>query len=93
MNLDIGKYRITSDPMNVILNIKFQKRDKEGNPSGEVGYKPVGYFKDLESACNRILNMEILTGQANNFEELKALIIQTKQTITAAIREGSHANE
>lgn len=93
MNLHIGKYRITSDPMNVILSVSYEKQDKEGNPTGQIEYKPIGYFRDLEAACIRILNTEILTGHANTFEELKALIQQTKQMITAAIREASHASK
>ncbi|MEC1440535.1 hypothetical protein P9D57_17745 [Bacillus sonorensis] len=87
MNLRIGKYKITSDPMNVILSVSYEKKDKHGNLTGDTDFRPIGYFKDLESACNRILNTEILGGHADTVEELKELIEQTKKAIVSAIED------
>ncbi|MGG1547123.1 hypothetical protein ABE347_06490 [Bacillus paralicheniformis] len=89
MNLHIGKYKITSDPMNIILSVSYEKKDKRGNLTGETDFRPIGYFKDLESACNRILNTEILEGHAETIKELKGLIEQTKKMIVSAVKDNA----
>lgn len=55
-------YRITSDQRNIILQKRYQKRDGKGRNApliNEFDYKDVGYFGNLKSLLNGLVNYEI----------------------------------
>jgi hypothetical protein len=81
MKIKIGNFVITSDPMNVILNEKYEKKDKEGEPTGEFGTRTIGFYRSLESACDALIEKEIKISDAENLAELVAYIQQVKTSI------------
>lgn len=86
MNIAIGKeYVITSDPLNVILNKKFVKKDKDDNIVDENALKPIGYYPNLESACEGLLTKAINSSEAQTVDELLAFIIDTKEEIVRSV--------
>lgn len=85
MNIKIGNsYLVTSDSMNVVLNQIYEKK-KEGEPSGEFDYKPIGYYSSLSQACNALLERKIRISDAENLSELVKEIHDTKVLITSSI--------
>jgi hypothetical protein len=86
LNVPIGEdYLITSDTYNVILNKKVEKKDKDGNVTGE-GFKQIGFYPNLEKALNGLLAKEINVSQANTVEELFEVISKAKNEIVAAVK-------
>ncbi len=55
-------YRITSDQRNIILQKRYQKREGKGRNApliNEYDYKDVGYFGNLKSLLNGLVNYEV----------------------------------
>lgn len=85
--------------MNVMLHQKMQpkKDDPEALPFDveEVKWnpKPIGFYKDLESACQALLNRELQIQDAENLGELVGIIHKTKNDIQKAIADHAAAAE
>lgn len=81
-------YRITSDQRNIILQKRYQKREGKGRNSpliNEYDYKDVGYFGNLKSLLNGLVNYEVplsatMTGKIEDahlrIEKLRDEILQ-----------------
>lgn len=81
-------YRITSDQRNIILQKRYQKREGKGRNApliNEYDYKDVGYFGNLKSLLNGLVNYEVplsvtMTGQIEEahlrIEKLRDEIVQ-----------------
>lgn len=88
MNILIGnKYKISSDPLNIVLEEAYEKkRESEDDPS-EVGWKKVGFYSSISSACNSIVKSEIHLSDAESISDLVECIQLTEARILEAIRE------
>ncbi|MEM5009413.1 hypothetical protein WKH57_01700 [Niallia taxi] len=85
MEIEIGdKYKLTSDPMNVILEEKYEKKVKDGALSGEVDYKRIGFYKDIPSAALGLFRREVNLSNARTMNELVDLIKDTEANILNA---------
>lgn len=73
MDININSdYRITSDPMNIILQKK--KVTKEGGTAKVVGkgyWINIGYFPNLEQAFKRCVDYEIMSSDLEGVIEIK----------------------
>ncbi|KOS61553.1 hypothetical protein FJQ98_15995 [Lysinibacillus agricola] len=81
-------YRITSDQRNIILQKRYQKREGRGKNSPLIDsydYKDVGYFGNLKSLLNGLVNYEVplsatMTGKIEDahlqIEKLRDEIVQ-----------------
>lgn len=86
MEIAIGKdYVITSDAYNVILNKRYDKKDKAGNDLGEEALKQIGYYPNLIKACTALLNKEIKQSDAKSVDELFQYIDKCTNEIVKAI--------
>ncbi|MEI2465170.1 hypothetical protein [Niallia taxi] len=86
MEIEIGdKYKLTSDPMNVILEEKYEKKPKDGTLAGEVDYKRVGFYKDIPSAALGLFRREVNLSEASTMNELVDLIKLTENNILDAV--------
>jgi len=86
LEIEIGnKYKLTSDPMNVILEEKYEKKVKDGALTGEVDYKRVGFYKDIPSAALGLFRREINLSEVNTMNELVDLIKETEKSILDAV--------
>ena len=87
MKINIGgRYLITSDSMNVVLNQRYEKK-KDGIETCEHGYKQIGFYSTLEQACNALMDREIKLSDAENLSELVKVIYDTKALIKDYIKE------
>lgn len=85
MKIQIGEnWLITSDPMNVILNQRYEKQ-KDGKPSGEFDWKAVAYCKDLAHACDKLQERALNIADAENLSEMACVIQRAKTDILAAM--------
>lgn len=85
MKIQVGEnWLITSDPMNVILQQRYEKQ-KEGKPSGEFDWKNIAYCKDLSQACDKMLERELNIADAENLAEIACIIHRAKTDILAAV--------
>ena len=89
MNILIGEdYKITSDPMNVILNKKYQKKQPTEPVAEEpqFDFKPIGYYANLEAACQSLLTRDINASDAENLAELMDVMTKCRDQITEATK-------
>lgn len=68
MEIEIGKYVITSDPLCIILNEK--KKVKSGENEGKEYISPVGYYHTVEDCMEGLLQHKIRESQATSIREL-----------------------
>lgn len=88
MYIPIGKdYVITSDPLNVILNKRYIKKDKDENVVDENALKAIGFYPNLELACKALLHKEINASEVKTLNSLLSLIVRTEELITQAVEE------
>lgn len=83
MQIQVGdKYRITSSDT---LNITVEQLSK---PKGDAlpGWRPVGYFGQMEQALTFLLNRDIAASEAVTLTELRNDIQSTREAMCAAIR-------
>lgn len=96
MNILIGEnHKITSDKLNIIVNRKVKKYDKkgkDGKPTGEYGWKEISYLPNIERALNFVLNEKISVSDAQSLGEVLMIIREHKKEIKALIN-GSNALE
>lgn len=70
MEIYVGeKYKLTSDPMNVIINEKYEKKNKEGKVLGH-DYKVVGYYSNITKALIALLHKDLRESEVTSVEEL-----------------------
>ena len=87
MEIMIGEnYKITSDAYNVILNQRYDKKDKEGNVIGE-DFKQIGFFRNLEKACLFLVDRYLKQSEAETVDELCEEIGILKQDIIQAVND------
>lgn len=87
MEILIGKeYKITSDPLNIIVSKRYVQKDKDQNIVDENAFKVIGYYPDLESACVGLLRKSIHHTDASHLNELIGFIRQTEKDIVAAVK-------
>lgn len=86
MEIMIGKdYKITSDPLNVILNKRYVQKDKEGNVIDENAFKQIGFYPNLTSACIGLLTKGVNGSDAETVEGLKEYIATVEKNIVEAV--------
>lgn len=87
MEILIGKeYKITADPLNIILSKRYVQKDKDQNIVDENAFKVIGYYPDIESACNGLLLKSIHESDVKMVEDLKSFVLTMKKQIIAAVR-------
>lgn len=70
MEIYVGeKYKLTSDPMNVIINEKYEKKNKENKVVG-YDYKVVGYYSNVTKALVALLHKGLRESEAKSIKEL-----------------------
>jgi hypothetical protein len=66
------KYAIDTDQRNIILLERYEKKDGKGkfaNPTGEFGWRDLGYFRTLKHLAEWLVKHEMLT--ADGVTELR----------------------
>jgi len=87
MEIMVGQnYKITSDPLNIVLNKKYFKKDKQGNVTEEEAFKQIGYYNTLNSALNALIEKEIKGSDAISLDELKKYVEGVKEDIFEALK-------
>ncbi|MGG0554862.1 hypothetical protein ABEY55_20015 [Priestia aryabhattai] len=87
MEIMVGQnYKITSDALNIILNKKYFKKDKEGNLTEEEAFKQIGYYNTLDGAFNALIEKEIKGSDAISLDELKKHVVSVKEYIFEALK-------
>lgn len=81
-------YKLTSDKLNIIVNKRYDKKDKEGNVIGE-GWKNIGFYGNVEKALVALLNKEINQSYVNTVDELLQTIRVAQNEIVKAIKNNS----
>jgi len=87
MEIMVGQnYKITSDALNIILNKKYFKKDKEGNITEEEAFKQIGYYNTLNVALNALIEKEIKGSDAISLDELQKHVEGVKEDIFEALK-------
>ena len=93
LNIRLGKYHITSDSLQYILNEVCQRGERASEPGTEY-LSPIGYYTDLKHLITKIFNSEVGTTYAGSLRELTRSIQKANQyiskcaeTISSALKE------
>lgn len=81
-------YILGFDPYNVIVKEKFEKKDgvgKNAKGTGEFDYKPIGYFKNIETACSFILTQHIQNAEAQDIRGMIDVIQDSRRMIAQSV--------
>ncbi len=68
LKIDIGKYVITSDPHNIIVNI--EKVKQEGDNAGQKYLSPISYHRTLPDAIESMTQKNIRDSDATTLKQL-----------------------
>lgn len=79
------KYRITSDPLNIIVEKLTTPKEEEGKEKKAPSWRAEGYYPNLEYACMGLLKHRICKSDAQTITELKDYIAGVKNEIINAI--------
>ena len=86
MRLEIGeKYLITSDPRNIIVSERYEKKQKDETAAPEYAFKEIAYCANLEQACKKVLQKSINLADAENLADLVRIIHEAKNNIVQAL--------
>ncbi|AGY48440.1 replication initiation protein [Bacillus phage Spock] len=81
MEIYVGeKYKLTSDPMNVIINEKYEKKNKKNEVVGH-DYKVVGYYANVSKALVALLHKDLRESEAKSVEDLLEAIDNAVENI------------
>lgn len=72
-------YAIDTDPRNIILLEKYEKRDGKGKfapLSGKFGWKQIGYFQKFDRVASTLVDLEI--GKSDSVDNLMELAERVK---------------
>ncbi|AJD92044.1 hypothetical protein JMA_27270 [Jeotgalibacillus malaysiensis] len=88
MNITIGEYQITTDPLNYKLEQKVQKKDEDGQPlQDQYITRRIGYYPSFERVCTALLDHQLIVSDAENIAEIHEVVLKTKREIIAAVKE------
>jgi len=83
--MEIGnRYKIESDPLNVIL---YKKVDRKKKDTGEIyeGWQAVGYYATVENALNGLVNQKIRDTELKDLRSVLGAISELREMITIAL--------
>ncbi len=83
LQIDIGEYRVTSDPNNYIINKK--RVVKEGRNAGDVDYDAVAFFPTLGHLVAGLVEIRVRGAEVKTLEELAEAILQLKRDLWKAL--------
>lgn len=77
------EYNLTSDPLNWILQKRFEKKKKEGEEDSptEYGWRDIGYYPNDKMALKDMIDREIRGTGIADFETVIKKIDELKETI------------
>jgi len=82
MDITIGHYRVTSDPLNFKVEERYEKKDGQGEvKAGEYSYRFVGYYSNFEHLINKILERDIKISDAENLSEILEIFRRYKKEV------------
>lgn len=84
MNLQVGEnYLLTADTYNIILNKRYKKQTKEGEPA-QYGWQQSAFYSTIEKAFLGLLEKKIKESDVATVNELIEEIRLAKSEIAAA---------
>ena len=87
MRIDLGKYVVTADEFNIILNTKHVT--KEGKRVGTEYLKPVGYYTNFHTLFQKLLTLEVAKSDSESVQAVANQIGQVALDLSKLIREVS----
>ncbi len=83
LQIDIGEYRVTSDPHNYILNKR--REVKKGKTAGKVEYDSIGFFPSLKYLVAELVEVRVRGAEVKGLEELAAVVQELKRDLWNAL--------
>lgn len=81
-----NQFKLTSDPLNIVLEESYEKKKENENNPIEIGWRKVGFFGTIESACLDILKRSIKKSDADTLSGLLKIIENVEKNIISAIK-------
>lgn len=87
MNIQINEhFKLTSDPLNIVLEQSYQKKREDEYAPIEIDWRKIGYYSSFEKACKAILGKTINQSDADTLYELLNEIKKVESEIITAIK-------
>lgn len=85
------KYAITTDPRNIILLEKYEKRSGKGKHSplsGEIGWKQLGYFHTFDRIADVLVEMQVFeTEEVGQLYDFAEKVLELKKEMREFLKE------
>lgn len=85
MNIDLGKYVITSDNLQYILNER-QERGDRSKKQGEEYLKPIGYYTELAHLIPALIELRLRKSEAESLKELARDMADLKEWAAISVK-------
>ena len=84
MEIPVGKYVITSDKYNIIVNTK--QKIKTGKDAGKEKLVPEAFVGSIEECMEYIVNQGIRESKATSFKELKEDVAKIRKLVESVLK-------
>lgn len=84
MEIPVGKYVITSDKYNIILNTK--QKIKTGKNAGKEKLSQEAFFGKIEECLDYIIDQGIRESNATSFKELKEDVAKIRKLVESVLK-------
>lgn len=85
MYLEMGRYRIRTDPHNVVLEKYFSKRNRKTGEKNAPDWYGLGFYSSLPSALEGMLTHKMKSSEATSAKELLSELGALRDEVLAAL--------
>ena len=86
MEVQIGKYKISTDKYNFVLEEEITPKRKRSESGGQPYWVTLGYYPTLELACHNLMKCDIKDTDASDLEGVVTHITDSTEAITEAVK-------
>ena len=87
MKIKIGRYRITTDKYNFMIEEEVTPKRKRSEDGGQPYWVILSYHSTLEAACQSLLQCDVKNTDASNLQGVISCINNNTNNIINAIKE------
>jgi hypothetical protein len=85
MEIRIGKYKISTDKHNFMVEEEVLPKRKRSESGGQPYWITLSYHPTLEAACNKLVQYEVKSADATELARVIACVADSTEAITSAV--------
>ena len=87
MEVQIGKYKISTDKYNFMLEEEITPKRKRSESGGQPYWIYIGFYPTLELACKGLMQCDIKNTDASDLEGVVTAVADSTEVIATAVKE------